>query len=324
MRRTIIGLIALLSLVATMPVAAQTPAQPAREKIIIDADIGDDIDDAFAVALALQSPEFEILGINAAFGDTATRARLLDRFLGEVGRSDIPVTLGVASNANGPGFNQKPYALASTKFARPGHPQAVDFMIEQIRKYPGQITLVVLGPAPTIGALIDRDPATFRKLKRIVTMGGSIGPMRDMFGFAPSNGPMPEWNIKNDIPAQQKMYASGVPIFMMPLDSTANLKLDDVKRNLLFAQGTPVTDALTLLYHQWVYGTRNTIPTLFDPMTIAFMADPSLCPVTPLRIKVDDAGYTRVEQGAPNAQVCLKSDPEAFLRFVMGRLAPRR
>jgi inosine-uridine nucleoside N-ribohydrolase len=197
-------------------------------------------------------------------------------------------------------------------------------MIEQIRKYPGQITLVVLGPAPTIGALMDKDPATFRKLKRIVTMGGSIGPMRDMFGFAPASGPMPEWNIKNDIPSQQKMYASGVPIFMMPLDSTANLKLDDVRRNLLFAQGTPITDALTLLYHQWVYGTRNTIPTLFDPMTIAFMADPALCPVTPLRIKVDDAGYTRVEQGTPNAQVCLKSDPEAFLRFVMGRLAPRR
>src|SRR6218665_3867887 len=115
--RALSGLLALLALAIPLPAAAQPQKdQPQKEKIIIDADIGDDIDDAFAVALALQSPEFEILGINGAFGDTATRAKLLDRFLGEVGRSEIPVTVGVASNANASGFNQKPYALANTKF----------------------------------------------------------------------------------------------------------------------------------------------------------------------------------------------------------------
>ena len=61
--------------------------QPAsREKVIIDTDIGDDIDDAFAVALALRSPELQILGITTTFGDTEMRAKLLDRLLGEVGR----------------------------------------------------------------------------------------------------------------------------------------------------------------------------------------------------------------------------------------------
>src|SRR6267154_1972591 len=75
-----------------------TSVSPAKatEKIIIDTDIGDDIDDAFAVGLALSSPEFEILGISSAWGDTHLRARLLSRFLKETGRGDIPVSMGIA------------------------------------------------------------------------------------------------------------------------------------------------------------------------------------------------------------------------------------
>src|ERR1700744_5659262 len=69
-------------------------AQPAREKIIIDTDIGDDIDDAFALGLALSSPEFEVLGVSADFGDTQPRARWLDRMRGELGHGDIPVAMG--------------------------------------------------------------------------------------------------------------------------------------------------------------------------------------------------------------------------------------
>ena len=63
--------------------------------VIIDTDIGDDIDDAFALALALRSPELKILGVTTAFGNTELRARLVDRYLAAVGRSDIPVEAGV-------------------------------------------------------------------------------------------------------------------------------------------------------------------------------------------------------------------------------------
>ena len=70
--------------------AAQTQkpayASSTSEKIIIDTDIGDDIDDAFAVGLALKSPELEILGMSTTFGDTEARAKILDRMLGEAGR----------------------------------------------------------------------------------------------------------------------------------------------------------------------------------------------------------------------------------------------
>ena len=295
---------------------AQSTKPAAPEKIIIDTDIGDDVDDAFAVALALRSPELQILGISTTFGDTETRAKLLDRFLGEVGREDIPVAAGTPKQTNNP-FTQHRYAEGG-HFAKPTHLPAVDFILEQIRRNPGQITLVAIGPLVNVGALIDKDAETFRKLHCVVLMGGSIERGYGDLGYAKPRGPEAEWNIKNDIPSAQKLFSAGVPIFMMPLDST-QLKLDEIKRAILFQAGIPLTDALTLLYHEWGQET----PTLFDVMTIAYILNPQLCPVKPLHIRVDDKGFTRTEPGAPNAQVCLDSDPEAFFRFYIPRVTGR-
>jgi len=290
---------------------AQSTVQP--EKIIIDTDIGDDIDDAFAVALALKSPEVQVLGITTTFGDTEARAKIVDRLLGEMGRQDIPVAVGASTKTNNP-MSQRRYGDGG-HFARASHPAAVDFILEQIQLFPGEITLVAIGPLVNVGALIDRDPQTFRKLKRVVIMGGSVD---RGYGdpYAASTPPQPEWNILNDIPSAQKLFTSGVPLYVMPLDST-QLKLDEVKREFLFRQGTPLTDSLTVLYHQWGQQT----PTLFDPMTIAFIDDPKLCPVQAMNIVVDAKGMTLRGTGAPNAQLCLHSDPEEFFRFYLARVA---
>src|SRR5215472_4948895 len=125
------------------------------EKVIIDTDIGDDIDDAFAVALALRSPELQILGIATTFGDTESRAKLLDRLLGEVGRSDIPVAAGVPTPPK-TDFTQAKYAEGG-HFAKTSHPDAVTFLLDEIRKKPGEITLVAIGPLVNVGAAIDKD-----------------------------------------------------------------------------------------------------------------------------------------------------------------------
>lgn len=303
---------------------AGTPQTRPAEKVIIDTDIGDDIDDAFAVALALRSPELKILGITTTFGDTENRAKLLDRLLGEVGRSDIPVAAGTPTPPK-TAFTQLKYAEGG-HFAKASHPDAVTFLLDQIRHNPGEITFVAIGPLMNVGAAIDKDAETFRKLKRVVLMGGSIYRGYGDTGSGPPRGPEPEWNIKNDIPSAQKLFAAGVPLFVMPLDST-QLKMDAAIRNFLFRQGTPLTDALTLLYHQWGQET----PTLFDPMTIAFMIKPELCPVEPMNIRVDEKGFTRpvdMKTGAssqsvrvaPNAQVCLKSSPDDFFHFLVPRL----
>ena len=313
-------LLTLFALASPPPAHPQVgPASPqvassAHQKIIIDTDIGDDIDDAFAVALALGSPELDILGISTTFGDTEARAKILDRLLGEAGRMDIPVLAGTPTHNANP-MTQRRYGEGG-HFARASHSNAVDFILEQIRRQPGQITLVAIGPLVNVGALIEKDPQTFLKLKRVVMMGGSIERGYGDHWASPASPPSAEWNIINDIPSAQKLFASGVPLYVMPLDST-QLKLDEVKRGFLFRQGTPLTDALTLLYHEWG---RQT-PTLFDPMTIAFILNPQICPVQPLHIRVDDKGFTRVESGAPNAQVCLHSDEGAFFQLLLRRLA---
>ena len=312
-------IISLFLLTATRLCLAQpeTPAPSKPEKIIIDTDIGDDIDDAFAVALALCSPELQILGITTTFGDTETRAKLLDRLLGEAGRTDIPVAMGTPDPKVQTSLSQRRYAEGG-HFARPSHPPAVDFILDQIRQHPREITLVAIGPEVNLGAVIDKDPQTFRKLRRVVLMGGSIYKGYGDWGYFPPRGPAPEWNIKNDPASARKVLASGVPVYMMPLDST-QLKMDEVKRAILFQAGTPITDALTLLYHEWGQET----PTLFDPMTIAFIDDPKLCPVTPMHIVIDDNGMTRPTEGAPNAQVCLDSSSEAFFKFYIPRVSGR-
>jgi purine nucleosidase len=294
---------------------AQGTATRAPEKIIIDTDIGDDVDDAFALALAVQSPELEVLGVTTTFGDTEARAKITDRFLGEIGRAEIPVLAGKATATKNP-MSQKPYGAG--RFIKPSHPDAVDFLLDQIRKHPGEITLIAIGPLMNVGAAIDKDPATFRKLKRVVLMGGSVRRGYGDMGYTAPVPPMPEWNILNDIPSAQKLFTSGVPLFVMPLDST-QLKLDEVKRAFLFTQGTPVTDQLTILYHLWAQPT----PTLFDPMTIAYVLRPDLCPVQPLHLRVDEKGFTREEPGAPNAQVCLDSNSEDFFRFYLKRVGAK-
>jgi purine nucleosidase len=312
--RTLIVAFACLALFVGAVAAQQSLGANTKEKIILDTDIGSDIDDAFAVALALRSPEFQILGITSDSGDTETRAKILDRMLGEVGRQDIPIAVGIKTN-HGDGLSQGRYGDGG-HFAQRTHEDAIKFIIEQINRYPGEITLVTIGPLPNIGALIDQEPETFRKLKRVVMMGGSIEPIMTEYGNALITNPYPEGNIKNDIVSAQKLFLAGVPLFVMPLDSTAHLTLTEVNRHTLFTLGTPLTDALALLYLQW----GGVTPTLFDPMTLAFLLDPSLCPVHPMHIRVDDQGYTRVDAGPPNAQVCLHSDADAVLRFIMRRL----
>jgi inosine-uridine nucleoside N-ribohydrolase len=295
-----------------------TPAESAPQLVIIDTDIGDDVDDAFAVALALQSPELKILGITTVWGNTPLRAKLVARFLQETGRTDIPIAVGIEKYpAKGKlNFSQAKYAERG-----PGRtfPAAVDFLLAQIRQHPGEITLIAIGPETNLGEAIDRDPDTFRKLKRAVLMGGSIYRGYDGFNYPTGEPqPQPEWNILCDIPAARKLFTSGIPLYVMPLDST-QIKLQELERAKIFSTGTSITDALTLLYHQWSYGNQIT-PTLFDAVAVAYTIKPDLCPTTPLRLRVDEQGSTKVETGAPNAQVCLRSDSDQFFEFYMPRI----
>lgn len=293
--------------------AQQAPASAAApEKVILDTDIGDDIDDAFALALAVSSPKLQVVGVTTAWGDTDLRARLALRFLIQTGHGNIPVSVGPRTHSTNT-FSQAHWAEVWPSPAG-GFPDAINFMRDTIRRNPGQITLIAIAPFSNLGALLEKDPAAFHQLRRIVLMGGSIHRGYGDLGYLPSHGPDAEYNVAMDIPAAKELFAAGVPIYMYPLDST-QLKFDEVLRSTLFSRDTPMTDALDALYQEWSFTNNNPTPTLFDVMAVAAAIQPDLCPTRPARIVVDDRGFTRVTAGEPNANVCLDSDSDRFFHF---------
>ena len=166
--RTVFASLVLSCAMLALPVHA---ASLKRQQVIVDMDIGDDIDDSFALALLLQSPDIEIVGIITAWGDTALRAQLVERMLRETGHSGIPVVTGIATTGNPQPFTQARYAQRGQPVA---NVPAVDFLLDQIKRQPGRITLLALGPLTNVGAAIERDAATFGMLRQVVMMGGSV------------------------------------------------------------------------------------------------------------------------------------------------------
>jgi inosine-uridine nucleoside N-ribohydrolase len=316
------GLLMMQALLLVSPLSLlQTQAQAAEiEKVIVDTDIGDDIDDAFALGLLLTSPELDIIGISTVWGDTGLRVQLLERLLRETGHSRIPVAQGSAGISTTP-FTQARWAQRGRLPAQ-APMEAVDFLLQQIRRNPGQITLIALGPLTNVAAAIKRDPETFGKLKRVVMMGGSVRAGYRKSEYVAPRPPDKEYNIAADIPAAQTLFASGVPIVMMPLDST-QIRVDEVERNALFGHGTALTDALALLYHQWIDSYQpwsSNTPSLFDVVPVAYVIDSRLCPTTPLRIVVSADGYTTEAAGMANAKVCFMVDKSRFFDLFMSRL----
>ena len=286
-------------------------AAPQKIPIILDTDIGTDVDDAFALALILQSPELDLLAVTTVAGDTQARARLAAKMLHEVGKSSVPVAAGE------PGPSQP---IDQTRWADgfAGPPlvkeKAIDLLRREINRRPGEITLVAIGELTNVAALLKSDRAIGKKIKRIALMGGAIN-----HGYGLDPEPVAEWNIKSNPAAAQVVFAAGVPILMAPLDVTAMLQLDAAARQPIFTRLTPLTNALTLLYHLW----NQETPTLFDPMAVALVIDPSLCELKELAIEVDAKGMTRAVEGKPaNAAVGMRTDPAKFFQFYLSRVAP--
>jgi inosine-uridine nucleoside N-ribohydrolase len=301
------------------PSSDERGAAGGKIPIILDTDIGTDIDDAFALALIVNSPELELLGVTTVSGDTQARARLAAKMLWEAGSvwRRVPVVAGA------PG---KPLPIEQTRWAdgftspQLEREKVVHFFETQFNHRPGEITLLTIGPLTNVGALLEQHPEVAKKIKRIVMMGGSIAR-----GYEPASPPAAEYNIAADPPAAQTVFASGVPILMVPLDVTAMLQLEEANRQRIFTHLSPLTNALTLLYHLWNHPT----PTLFDPMAVAMLIDPNLCETRQLTIEVDVKGFTRVAEAQPaaagrpaNATVALHTDPAKFFEFYLSRVAP--
>ena len=301
---------------ATVPatVHAKKPLE-ARTPVILDTDIGTDIDDAFALALIVSSPELQLLGVTTVSGDTQARARLAAKLLWVAGGDwrKIPVYAGE------PG---KPQPIDQTRWAK-GFTSpalhstgAVDFLRTEIGRRPGKVTIIAIGELTNVAAVLKTDPSMAKKIRRIALMGGSVAR-----GYAPDSKPEPEWNIKSNPAAAQVVFSSKVPILMAPLDVTAMLQLGPAGRSRVFTHLTPLTDALSALYYLWGKET----PILYDPMAVAMLLNPKICETRQLAIAVDAQGMTEVVDGKPaNATVGMHTDPALFLDFYLNRVAPQK
>jgi inosine-uridine nucleoside N-ribohydrolase len=304
---------ALLAFVLTLTTSLASAA-PHRIPIILDTDIGGDIDDAFALALVMNSPEFDLLGVTTVSADTSARARIAAKMLWEAGGAwrKVPVAAGIGSADTE--VHQAAWArdYSGSQILREG---AADFLRQTIRAHPNQVTVVAIGPLTNLAAMIRADPRAAHDLKQIVLMGGSIG-----HGYGSSREPAAEWNIKSDPRAAQVVFTSGIPILMAPLDVTAMLQLNSTQRRIVFARHSSITNSLAALYALW----KGDTPILFDPMAVVLLLKPSLCQMEDLAISVDDNGDTLVQPDKPpNARVGISTNPDEFIEFYVDRVTKK-
>jgi inosine-uridine nucleoside N-ribohydrolase len=306
----------LFMLVLTGTAAAQQP----REKVILDTDIGTDIDDAWALGYALKSPTFELLGVTVSDADTPARARLACKLLQRLGRTDVPVAIGRRTAAVPPDRIDYQFAWAEDFEAyKPISTPAVQFLADTIRRYPHEVTLIAVGPLHNVGDLVRQHPDVVPLVKRVVLMSGSIG------ANAWSSAAVAEWNVKLAIPEAQVVYAAAWPLTTVPLDSTTYVQLQDREREALRKTRTPLVVALETLLRLWADQPSSRM-TLHDQMALAETQHPgrffARCDALPLT--VDDQGYTRVDRanGHP-VHVCLEPKRDEFMTHFLAQLSSR-
>lgn len=280
-----------------------------KQKVILDTDIGSDIDDAFAVALLLTSPEFEVLGIVTDYGNTPKRANIVCRMLYESGNEDIPVVVGEKTdNHYDPQFNWSEGFNEITPIEQSGS----DFIIEKLQQYPDEVVLFTIGPVTNIGNIVEKNPDALEKAKKIYSMFGSF-----YMGYGKHPVPSAEWNVRADVDASQKMASAGADIVYAGLDVTTFVNLEEGRRQELLMRQSPLTDALSGLYTLWPHET----PTLYDPVAIGMYLWPELFNTRKAHIEVTNEGYTVInENKAPNAEIGMSINREEFLDRVMKRL----
>jgi inosine-uridine nucleoside N-ribohydrolase len=294
--------------------AAAEPSTPTP--IILDTDIGTDVDDAFALALALVSPELELRGVTTVGSDAEDRAWIVCRLLTAVGRKEIPVAWGRTPQPKESIEGQIQYrrhpAPIFNRTSKPVKETAVEFLYSRLKAEPGKLTLVAIGPLTNIARLFTEHPDCKPWVKRLVIMGGSV-----RVGYEGKAPPVAEWNIKSDIPAARTVFVSGVPLVVAPLDATAVLKLEEPLRRRLFAACTPLTMQVQALYQLWDQPT----PTLFDPVAVALVFTEKMCTMEDLHLEVDDQGFTPVGKGKANARVATAVKRDDFLKWYVERLS---
>ena len=289
-----------------------------KMKVILDTDIGDDIDDAWALAFLIAHKEFEPLGVTVAYGNTPARAKIACKLLYRTKQTHIPVAVGRKTKDH----QSHQFTWAEDFEAlKPISSPAAQFLVDMVKKYPKEVTVVAVGPQPNLGDAIKLGPEFENNVKEVILMSGCV------YGHAGSpNEPIPEWNVVADVEAAQQVYGSKVKLSIVPLDSTTRVQLSDEERGRVREHRSPLTWSLECLYRLWLSGPGARM-TLHDQLAIAEAAAPGqfFDRKVDLPIYVDEKGFTRIDdkKGRP-ITVCLEPKRDAFMEFYISHLTSQQ
>lgn len=233
-------------------------------RILLDTDIGDDIDDALAIALALRHPDVELIGVTTVFRDTTLRARMTRYLLDVYGHSNIPVYAGAGKPLLRP-MPREPHEpqldLTPAEVADSASMHAVDIIRNTYSQPDSDVTLVTIGPLTNLALALAIEPALAQRIPRVVAMGGWIGRAES------------EWNIKCDAEAAAIVLNAGLPLTLVPIDVTRKTQMQPNHLQMLQAATDEPTRWLMRLTDVWQKKTLH-LPTLHDPLALAVAIDP--------------------------------------------------
>ena len=296
-----------------------------RRRILIDTDIGDDIDDAFAIALAASLPELELVGVTTVFRNTAQRAQLAHRLLSSLGREDIPVRAGERLPEREPihVFERDPAGAPEDAdlcqwepaYAQlPAEDGAVDFLIRMAEEYGESLTLVPIGAMTNLARAIERNPEAMKRVGAIVTMGG-------MFSAED-----PEWNILCDPEAAHTVSSWGRPPFAGGLpDPLPGARAPGVLEQFR-ASARPVNRLLTQWLDRWFAYMRFEKSVMHDPLTVAtLVSDVCRFETRYVRVRLNEkrgAIETRCQpaEGFAPIKAAVQVDRERFYALIRSQL----
>jgi inosine-uridine nucleoside N-ribohydrolase len=292
--------------------------------VILDTDICDDIDDTWALAMLLQSPEFDIKLITTAVGDTTARTKVVAKMLQTAGRTDIPIGTGIAIGDMKTGHRQDGWVKDFDLSKYPGkiYPDGVQAMIDTIMNSPEPITLIAIGPLPNVAAALEREPNIAKKA-RFVGMHGSI-----RWSFNDKSKPQKEYNVVSFIKASQTVFTADWGMTITPLDTCGLVMLRGDKYRKVRDCNSPITKAIIENYRVWTKsgnineaqaGSRSS--TLFDTVAIYLAMKRDLVEMEKLGIRVTDDGYTAIDGKAKKINCAMKwKNLGAFEDFLVERL----
>ncbi len=324
-RFTTKGLLVLFFLFVYGLLGCASPMQSAKVRIpvILDTDIGDDIDDTWAMVMLLKSPEFDIKLIVGDNHKSIYRAKLIAKLLEVAGRTDIPVGIGFGKQ-DGVG-NQADWVKDYDLKSYPGkvYPDGIAAIIDTVMKSPRPVTMIAIGPVPNLAEALKRQPRIAEKT-RFVGMHGSV-----RLGYGGKKQIDAEYNVKEDVKACQQVFSAPWEMTITPLDTCGLVQLKGDKYRIVRECADPLTQALIQNYRIWrrqktddpIRKDEMESSTLFDTVAVYLASGDSLTKIEIFPIKVDDQGFTRIDPAGKPMRVATEwIDLPSYEEFLVKRI----